>query len=112
MLCVVSEQRRYSRKIFYVKTFAVSKNLQKPRKFFPSNDLMYMVRNINDTRKIIYISSNIYMHLGQVILYKLLVFTYQYYKLIYFKTNLQVCDVILLGVTSKHIKYVPIIHHR
>jgi len=43
MLCVVSGQHRYSRKIFNGKTFAVSKNLQKPWKFSPSNDLTYMV---------------------------------------------------------------------
>jgi len=42
MLCVVSGQRWYSRKIFNGKTFAVSKNSQKPRKFSPLNDLTYM----------------------------------------------------------------------
>jgi len=40
MLCVVSGQHRYSRKIFNGKTFAVSKNLQK---FSPLNDLTYTV---------------------------------------------------------------------
>jgi len=43
MLCVVSGQCQYSRKIFNGKTFAVNKNPQKPQKFSPSNDLMYTV---------------------------------------------------------------------
>jgi len=43
MLCVVSGQHRYLRKIFNGKTFEVSKNPQKLRKFSPLNDLACMV---------------------------------------------------------------------
>jgi len=43
MLCVVNGWRQYPRKIFNGKIFVVSKNPQKPRKFSPSNDLMYTI---------------------------------------------------------------------
>jgi len=43
VLCVVSGWCRYSRKNFNGKTFAVSKNPQKPGRFSPSNDLMYKI---------------------------------------------------------------------
>jgi len=43
MLCVGSGQCQYLRKNFHGKTFMVSKNLQKSRKFSPLNDLTYMV---------------------------------------------------------------------
>jgi len=46
MLCVVSGQHRYSRKIFSGKTFTVSKTSWKPQKFSPSNDLTYTVCTI------------------------------------------------------------------
>jgi len=43
MLCVVSGQCQYSRKIFNGKKFVVSEYSQKPQKLSPSNDLIHTV---------------------------------------------------------------------